>query len=136
MKLKSITKLTESDMHYLAGFLDGDGSIMAQIVKGNNYKYGHTIAEDIESPIQLLSSSYQLKSGERPGDGNSAPCGEYTGAYTADFEYVAGLGDLDECNGRQGVTPEFPSGTYYYVITSEYPGIPAFIIAHSATSTK
>ena len=30
-------------MHYLAGFLDGDGSIMAQIVKGNNYKYGYTI---------------------------------------------------------------------------------------------
>ena len=43
MKLKSITKLSESDRHYLAGFLDGDGSIMAQIVKGNNYKYGHTI---------------------------------------------------------------------------------------------
>ena len=43
MKLKSITKLTESDMHYLAGFLDGDGSIMAQIVKDNNYKYGYTI---------------------------------------------------------------------------------------------
>ena len=30
-------------MHYLAGFLDGDGSIMAQIVKDNNYKYGYTI---------------------------------------------------------------------------------------------
>jgi|TARA_B110000967_G_scaffold194063_1_gene222185 hypothetical protein len=43
MKLKSITKLTEADMHYLAGFLDGDGSIMAQIVKGNGYKYGYTI---------------------------------------------------------------------------------------------
>jgi|MDSY01.1.fsa_nt_gb hypothetical protein len=43
MKLKSITKLTEADKHYLAGFLDGDGSIMAQIVKGNNYKYGYTI---------------------------------------------------------------------------------------------
>ncbi len=32
-----------------------------------------------------------------------------------DFEYVPGLGDLDECNGRTGPTPEFPEGTYYYV---------------------
>ena len=43
MKLKNITKLTEADLHYLAGFLDGDGSIMAQIVKGNSYKYGYSI---------------------------------------------------------------------------------------------
>ena len=43
MKLKNITKLTEADLHYLAGFLDGDGSIMAQIVKDNSYKYGHNI---------------------------------------------------------------------------------------------
>ena len=41
-----------------------------------------------------------------------------------DYEYVAGLGDLDECNGRYGVTPEFPQGTYYYVVTSEFPSIP------------
>ena len=43
MKLKNITKLTEADLHYLAGFLDGDGSIMAQIVKGNGYRYGYSI---------------------------------------------------------------------------------------------
>lgn len=100
------------------------------------YKYGHTIAEDIESPIQSLSSSYQLKSGERPGDGDSAPCGDYTGAYTSDFEYVAGLGDLDECNGRQGVTPEFPNGTYYYVITSAYPGIPRCFVGAPSSDFK
>ena len=33
----------------------------------------------------------------------------------------AGSGDLDECNGRVGVTPEFPEGTYYYCITTEFP---------------
>ena len=88
------------------------------------YKYGYTNANDSNSLLMTLSPSYQLKSGERPGDGNTAPCGEYTGVYTADFEYIAGLGDLDECNGRDGVTPEFPNGTYYYVITDSYPGIP------------
>ena len=37
---------------------------------------------------------------------------------------MAGLGDLDEFGGRTGVTPEFPKGTYYYVLTEDYPFIP------------
>ena len=40
------------------------------------------------------------------------------GAFTQDYEYVDGLGDLDQCNGRydpNSVTPEFPDGIYYYV---------------------
>ena len=37
---------------------------------------------------------------------------------------MAGLGDLDRCNGRRGVTPEFPDGTYYYVLTATLPYIP------------
>ena len=49
------------------------------------------------------------------------------GYYVEDFEYVAGLGDLDEYNGRFAVTPEYPQGTYAYYVTvnaagaSEYP---------------
>ena len=39
------------------------------------------------------------------------------GYYVEDFEYVAGRGDLDEHNGRFGVTPEYPAGTYAYFIT-------------------
>ena len=45
-------------------------------------------ANDNSSSMKTLSSSYQLKSGERPGDGDSAPCGPYTGVYSADYEYV------------------------------------------------
>ena len=41
MKLKQINKLTTNQLSYIAGFLDGDGSIMAQIVKNKTYKYGH-----------------------------------------------------------------------------------------------
>jgi hypothetical protein len=37
---------------------------------------------------------------------------------------VKGLGDLDETNGRTGVTPEYPNGTYYYVLTDNWPFIP------------
>lgn len=85
------------------------------------HKLGYTDPNSSASEIIELTSSYRLKSGERPGDGETAPCGAYTGIYTADYEYVQGLGDLDVCNGRQGVTPEYPEGTYYYVITETYP---------------
>lgn len=39
------------------------------------------------------------------------------GYYIEDYEYVQGLGDLDEHNGRFAVTPEYPNGTYAYYIT-------------------
>ena len=58
--------------------------------------------------------SYRLKSGERP-DG---PQGTYTGKYTADFEYVAGLGDLDQCNGIE------MSEVYVYFVTETFPYAP------------
>lgn len=88
------------------------------------YKYAYSDASDPNSTVIEMTSSYQVKAGERPGDGVSAPCGAYNGKYEQDYEYVSGLGILDECNGRTGVTPEFPNGTYYYVITSDFPLIP------------
>ena len=100
------------------------------------YAYGYSTSNDNSSSIKMLSSSYQLKSGERPGDGNSAPCGSYTGVYSADYEYVESLGDLDECNGREGVTPEFPQGTYYYVITNEFPGVPRCFVGTPSNDFK
>ena len=100
------------------------------------YAYGYSISNDNSSSTKMLSSSYQLKSGERPGDGDSAPCGSYTGVYSADYEYVENLGDLDECNGREGVTPEFPEGTYYYVITNEFPGVPRCFVGTPSNDFK
>ncbi|MCV9386523.1 YHYH protein [Reichenbachiella ulvae] len=91
------------------------------------YKYGYVSADDPSSGIKELTSSYQLKSGTRTGTGTAGadyPDGSYDGTYIQDFEYVQGLGDLDECNGRTGVTPEFPNGTYYYVITTDFPVTP------------
>ena len=99
-------------------------------------KYGYVTADDKTSNIKILKTSYRLKTGERPGDGTSAPCGEYSGIYTRDYEYVAGLGDLDECNGREGVTPEFPDGTYYYVITDEFPFVSRCLVGTPSNSFR
>lgn len=88
------------------------------------YKFGYSEANDNTGAVKELLSSHQLKSGSRPGDGTLTPSGTYDGTYIQDYEYIEGLGDLDECNGRTGVTPEFPGGTYYYVITSDFPVTP------------
>lgn len=91
------------------------------------YKYAYTDAEDAESGVVAMTPSYQLRSGERLGDGDSAPCGEYNGVYSADYEYEEDLGTLDRANGRYGVTPEYPGGTYYYIVTDEYPQVPRYL---------
>lgn len=90
------------------------------------FKYAYSNASDNLSAIIEMTSSYKLKTGDRPGDGVTAPCDVYNGIYSNDYEYENGLGTLDEANGRTGVTPEFPNGTYYYVITDEFPSIPRY----------
>lgn len=100
------------------------------------YKYGYTNANDPSSTIIELTSSYRLKDGDRPGDGTTAPDGAYDGYYIQDWEYVQGLGDLDECNGRTGVTPEYPEGTYYYVITAAFPVTPNCFVGTPDESFK
>lgn len=76
--------------------------------------------------VKNLASSFRLKSGSRPsGSGN--PGGTYDGNYVADYEYVAGLGDLDQCNGRLCVTPEFSGGMYAYFLTDGWPSIPHWL---------
>ena len=88
------------------------------------YRFG----PDKEGNIKEMFPSFQLKSGLRPGDGISAPCGSYSGKYTNDFGYVAGKGDLDECNGIEAsVTLTTVQGEetfdYYYVVTQDFPQI-------------
>ena len=84
---------------------------------------GHADAEDAASRLIPLRSSYVLKKGKRPS-GKNGPGGSYDGSFVQDWEYKHGSGSLDQCNGRYGVTPEFPDGTYYYVISKGYPFIP------------
>lgn len=79
--------------------------------------YGHSVATNAASALRQMRSSWQIKKGGRSG----GPGGNYDGKFTTDYEYVAGSGDLDECNGRFGVTPEYSQGIYHYYITEEFP---------------
>lgn len=83
-------------------------------------QYGYSDAEDAQSKVRKMKSSYRIKKGNRP----SGPGGRYDGTFVADYEYVAEAGDLDECNGRFGVTPEYPEGIYHYYVTEDFPFIP------------
>ncbi|MDO7171670.1 YHYH protein [Mariniflexile sp. AS56] len=85
------------------------------------HKVGYKDPMNPNSDVIELKSSYTLKKGERPGDGISAPNGAYSGKFVRDYEYQENHGDLDACNGRTGVTPEFPKGTYYYVVSDDFP---------------
>lgn len=82
-------------------------------------RYGYSNAEDATSALQLITGSYQLVttvSASRPSTVDFS-----LGTFQQDWEYVADSGDLDECNGRFGVTPEFPEGIYHYYATDTYP---------------
>jgi YHYH protein len=84
-------------------------------------RYGYSDASNASSRLKVLTGSYQLKAA--PDSGRPSVTTYAMGRFQQDWEYVAGSGDLDECNGRTGVTPEFPGGTYYYAITDSYPYI-------------
>ena len=82
---------------------------------------GYAVAGNAASGLKVLSSSYRLKAAADAG--RPSTTSYPMGTFTQDYEYVSGLGDLDECNGRTGVTPEFPEGIYHYVITATFPFI-------------
>jgi YHYH protein len=82
-------------------------------------RYGYATASDSQSAVVAMKPSYRIKA---TPDANRPATSLYAmGTFKQDWEYVAGLGDLDECNGRTGVTPEFPKGIYHYFATDAYP---------------
>lgn len=83
--------------------------------------YGYTDRLDNTSAIKRLVSGYSLKTVTRTTVG-----GLPTGEFVEDFEYSSATGDLDEFNTRYGITPEFPSGTRYYVATLDSNLKPAY----------
>ena len=84
--------------------------------------YGYQDGQNQSSGIGQHTSGYRLKQGQRPG-GNQ-PAGTYDGTFVNDYQFVAGAGSLDECNGRVVKTPDFPQGTYAYFLSDTYPVIP------------
>jgi hypothetical protein len=81
--------------------------------------YGYSNARSTASALRKMRGSYRIKSS--PDSGRPASALIPMGTFMQDYEYLAGLGDLDECNGRIGVTPEFPKGVYHYYVTDTYP---------------
>jgi hypothetical protein len=78
--------------------------------------YGYTQAFDPTSQIKRMGTSYRLKQSASRLKGptfSDSP----SGTFIQDYEYVSSLGDLDDHNGRNCVTPEFPNGTYAYFTT-------------------
>tara|TARA_Y100000590_G_scaffold467947_1_gene648707 strand:- start:271 stop:1500 length:1230 start_codon:yes stop_codon:yes gene_type:complete len=75
--------------------------------------------------VTMMTSSYQLKSGANGYGGID------------DWEYIAGLGTLDECNGRSGPVPEYPEGIYHYHSTlfngGNLIGFPYFLLCYKGT---
>lgn len=71
--------------------------------------------------IRKVTSSYALKSGSREAityNGTTYdPGGNYAGDYVDDWQYVAGSGDLDECNGMT------VDGVYGYYVIDSYPWV-------------
>jgi hypothetical protein len=85
--------------------------------------YCYSDPNDPKSALKAMTSSYVLRSGSRPSAPYD-PGGTYDGTFDQDYQYVPGAGDLDQNNGRTGVTPEYPKGTYYYMLSTNYPIIP------------
>lgn len=73
---------------------------------------------DDDGTVRKALPSYRLKTGTRQAvSGYTTPSGDYDGTYRDDYEYIEGLGDLDECNGMQ------VDGVYGYFISDAYPYI-------------
>ena len=105
--------------------LQANGTEMVKIgYAADGFAFYYLYYENDNGSIVQAEASYELKSGDRGGDGISAPSGAYDGEYFQDYEFVEGSGDLDECNGRFGPTPDNPEGEYYYVVTADFPSFP------------
>ncbi|MCK0095709.1 YHYH protein [Yoonia sp. F2084L] len=101
--------------------VDGDGmyhyhGIPSAVVEGlENTLFGYAAdGFEIHYVGDQAQSSWQLKSGERA----SGPGGAHDGTYVQDYEFIAGSGDLDECNGAM------VDGRYVYFATDTYPFFP------------
>lgn len=98
--------------------------------------YGYEDPLDETSDIVRIESSYRLRDIDNreilPDGSPSVPPGpsdfiEFPlGTYWEDFEYVDGLGHLNEFNGRVCKTPDFDEPIFAYFITMTEEGEPAY----------
>ncbi len=98
------------------------------------FAYANT---DGTGSITRMRSSYRLRNitdRSTLPDGTVLPANQHgpplaiipLGGYMEDYEYIPGLGNLDERNGRFCITPEYPEGIYVYFATLDTNLEPAF----------
>ena len=109
--------------------------------------YGYSDAKSSTSAVKRMQTGYRLRLmtgrtslpdwalGYHPNVPQQLPAAQQgpavndrfpLGRYVEDYEFVAGIGDLDQFNGRTTVTPDFPNGTFAYFVTIKADGSPAF----------
>lgn len=106
-----------------AGASDSNRKMVLVGWAGDGYpvyaRYCYSNANDATTALKVCTGSYVLDT--TPDAGRPSTSLAPLGTFVSDWNYSAGHGDLDDCNGRTGVTPEFPNGTYYYMATDTYP---------------
>ncbi len=60
----------------------------------------HEKADDAQSALKTMTSSYRMKKGNRPG-GDDGPGGKYDGTYSQDWEFAA-RGSWTHATGAAG----------------------------------
>jgi uncharacterized protein (TIGR03437 family) len=109
--------------------------------------YGYSDPKNAASPIKRIKTSFRLRTITRRDSLPEWALSHHSGVsqqltaaqqgppindrfplgrYIEDYEFVTGLGDLDQFNGRTTITPEYPNGTYAYFVTIHDDGSPAF----------
>jgi hypothetical protein len=101
--------------------------------------YGYVDPADFNSGIKRITTSYRVRtdivsSGQRHSLTNGGATLSPTqygpnvsatypaGLYLQDYEYAAGIGDLNQYNMRFTVTPDYPQGTWAYFVTTDATG--------------
>ena len=95
------------------------------------YGYADRENKNPYNQIKQMISSYRIRSQRDALVGNDLEDIDKMGTYIEDYEYIEGLGDLDQYNGRFCVTPEYPLGVYAYFTaldgTTGNPKFPYFV---------
>jgi len=94
--------------------------------------YGYADPKDPNSGIKAMTSGWRVREGAR----NGGPGGNYDGRFFEDWEWRPGLGSLDQANGRETITPEFPDGTYAYFLTEQWPIVPRYFAGSPDSSFR
>ena len=93
-----------------------DGTLLGYAADGHEIHY---VGEKAKA-------SWQLKNGMR----STPPFGRFDGTYNQDYHYVAGSGNLDECNGNQ------IKEQYRYYATNTYPFFPRCFLGRVSKDFK